>query len=69
MTAEGHSDALRETFGALIEPTTRDAAYLALEEAQKRMGDVNDVATLVDRFERYAKDDAEHAALHRKNKH
>lgn len=50
-----------ETFGALIEPTTRDAAYLALEEAQKRLGDVNDVATLVDRFERYAKDDAEHA--------
>lgn len=48
-----------ETFGALIEGPTRDAVYLALEEAQKRLGDVNDVATLVDRFERYAKDDPE----------
>lgn len=46
-----------ETFGALIESTRRDAAYAALEEAQKRLGDVNDVATLVERFERYAKDD------------
>lgn len=50
-----------ETFGVLIEGTTRDAAYAALEEAQKRLGDVNDVATLVDRFERYAADDTEGA--------
>lgn len=50
-----------ETFGALIDPAIRDAAYAALEEAQKRLGDVNDVATLVDRFERYAQDDPDRA--------
>lgn len=50
-----------ETFGALIDSATRDAAYAALEEAQRRLGDVNDVATLVDRFVRYAKDDPDHA--------
>lgn len=43
-----------ETFGAVIDSAQRDRALVCLEEAQQRLGEVNDVAVLVDRLARYA---------------
>lgn len=46
-----------ETFGALIPEPVRTHTLAMLEEAQQRLGEVNDVAVLVDRLARYASDD------------
>lgn len=47
-----------ETFGTLIPESVRTHTLGMLEEAQNRLGEVNDVAVLVDRLARYANDDA-----------
>lgn len=45
-----------EVLGPALDEAARSEAYPRLVEAQQRLGEVNDVATLVDRIERYARE-------------
>jgi CHAD domain-containing protein len=45
-----------EVLGPALDEAARSEAYPRLVEAQQRLGEVNDLATLVERMERYARE-------------